>query len=171
MECQIQGDPHAIVPVQLPHFGHVTSLNTRKPSFRDLRYRCVCFFILIDGSHQWRQVQRENTVLRHTLYVWQPTWKLARFAVCYPAIVSHLTLNQSRNAIDRFRISSLVYPKGLRNLQSSSLQSLGWGLSDDASTMRLLKVESGGGFSLIQLERDKMQPYAVLSDVRGETDK
>jgi hypothetical protein len=37
--------------------------------------------------------------------------------------------------------------------------------------MRLLKVESGGGFSLIQLERDKMQPYAVLSDVRGETDK
>jgi hypothetical protein len=37
--------------------------------------------------------------------------------------------------------------------------------------MRLLKVESGGDFSLIQLERERMQPYAVLSGVRGETDK
>jgi hypothetical protein len=37
--------------------------------------------------------------------------------------------------------------------------------------MRLLKVESGGNFSLVQLERDKMQPYAVLSHVWGETDQ
>jgi hypothetical protein len=37
--------------------------------------------------------------------------------------------------------------------------------------MRLLKVERGGDFSLVQLERDKMQPYAVLSHVWGETDQ
>jgi hypothetical protein len=37
--------------------------------------------------------------------------------------------------------------------------------------MRLLKIGTGDDFSLVELKREKMQPYAVLSHVWGEEDQ
>ena len=37
--------------------------------------------------------------------------------------------------------------------------------------MRLLKIETGDDFSLVELKSDEMQPYAVLSHVWGKPDQ